>query len=381
MARPAYSWTKLDTHRKCPHAYRKIYLDKTPRAQYEARDTGLKAHDKVARYLVHLIKTDQPTDFSMAQALVHPDDSLDLQEIWQTFFTRFIKPDSWQDPRVEQKLAFDRNWQRVDWFADDTFFRMVVDLHYLEESLAVVKDWKTNRAVPKELEKDLQTRIYGWGVRRVYYPDAEELLLVLHYLRYGAERKILLDPEDLDEVPRFIEEEVAKIEKDRKMLPTPGSFCGMCGVAHHCPEMQGALTQEILATPTTPEEAVQVATKFLALELVMKELKDRLRAYINEQGPVIVNDLVYGAWVSERYDLNPEAIATMAMEKGLSREDAWKLLNTSKSLIETNLRKMKKREFLEDFLATTSPKIDTTIKFGKLKTWEQKQGEVVGEGQ
>lgn len=73
---------------------------------------------------------------------------------------------------VEHKLAFDRNWQPCEFFAAEAIFRIVVDFHFQQGELAVVLDWKSNRAVPETVEKDLQLRSYGWGLKKAVYPEA-----------------------------------------------------------------------------------------------------------------------------------------------------------------------------------------------------------------
>ena len=112
---------------------------------------------------------------------------------------------------------------------------------YRQGELVVVQDWKSNRVIPETVEKNLQLRIYGWGVREATFPTAQEILLRLHFLRYGAEREVILLPDDLATVPDELEERIGELNPGKHFEPTPGSFCGWCGVMAHCPVMAQAI--------------------------------------------------------------------------------------------------------------------------------------------
>lgn len=74
--------------------------------------------------------------------------------------------------------------------------------------------------------------------------------------------------------------------------PTPGSFCGWCGVMAHCPVMAQAIVPVNILYPTTREDAIKAATLLLALQTMDAELKNNLKRYVKESGPVPVGDVV-----------------------------------------------------------------------------------------
>ena len=142
-----------------------------------------------------------PTDWEWARGATPKNGLEDVGQIWQQFYETFTLPQGLDAPGVEKQLAFDRNWQPCEYFSDEAYFRMVIDFHFRQDSLGVIVDWKTNRQVPQTVEKDLQLLTYGWGLKQALYPDVQEVLLRLHFLRYSKEREILLTPEDLSVVP------------------------------------------------------------------------------------------------------------------------------------------------------------------------------------
>ena len=271
MKKPSYSHSALeifhggDIHGGCPHAYKLIRIDKIPRATSEPLVIGRMLHELVAKYLDRLISQTLQTDWEWAQDITPKEAPADVLEVWPRFFENFILPPI-ESPGVEKQLAFNRKWEPCGYWDDDVHFRMVLDWTYRQGGLVVVQDFKSNRAIMNAVEKNLQLRTYAWGVRQALYPDAEEILLRLHFLRYGAEREILLAPGDLDTVPQELEAKIAVIEAEKHFEPTPGSFCGWCGVTAHCPVMAQALVPVEVLAPATREQAEKAATLLLTLQ-------------------------------------------------------------------------------------------------------------------
>jgi hypothetical protein len=312
------------------------------------------------------VNTGQVTDWDWAGGLLTPSTHPDVAEIFTQFFENFVLPPI-EKPGIEKRLAFNRAWQTVDWFAADAFFRAIADFTFLQGGLAVVIDFKTNRAIIN-IDPDhipLQLRIYGWAVRKSLYPDAEEVLLRLHFLRYGAEREILLLPEDLDTVPQELEAKIAIIEGEKHFDPRPGSYCGMCGVQSFCPTMSQALVPVEVMAPATREQATKAAGILLAITEMEKALKDRLKAWVKENGPVIVGDMCYGPSLSTSYDLDPKEIALYLMDQGLEKDQMWNVLSTTKTALERGLKKLKRQDLLGEILAGAASKEVEKVGFHK----------------
>jgi hypothetical protein len=363
----SYSFSKLETAEKCPWAYKKIYIERLPRAETEPLVIGKMLHDLTSRYLDRLIEAQLQTDWEYAAGLTPQEAPADVFDIWPRFFNFFILPPM-EAPGVELKLAFDRNWKPIEYLGNDAFFRMVIDWTYRQDELVIVQDWKSNRVVPETVEKNLQLRIYGWGVRESRYPDATEILLRLHFLRYGAEREVLLLPEDLATVPDELEKRIAQIESWKDFEPTPGSFCGWCGVMAHCPVMAQALVPVNILYPATREDAVKAATLLLAIQTMDAELKNNLKRYVNENGPVPVGDVVYGPKISTSYELDPKEITDYLLnEGGLETDQAWGLLNLTKTGLESGLRKLRRKDLIPKVLELAPNKPTEKIGFNKVK--------------
>jgi hypothetical protein len=368
-----YSFSRLELYDKCPWAYKTVHIDGFKRESNEAADTGRNLHERIAGYLERLIHNKHRTDWQWAlnQQLLNSDAAV----VWQRFYQNFTLPEI-EAMGVETRLGFDRHWQPVDFFDAGVRFRMIIDWHYLQGCLAVVTDWKSNREVPETIAKNLQLRIYGWGVNRAVYPGAEEILLKMHYLRYGLERKVLLLPDDLAGVPEELEEKIARIETAKKFEPTPGSFCHWCGVTAHCPEASKALVPVEIVHPVTQAEAVQAAKLLLMIQVMEKALKENLKAYVKANGPIVVGDLAYGPYPTTSYDLNPQEVTGYLLDKGVEREAVWGILSLTKDSLEKGLikagfkgrgKKAVRDGLMRDILAQAPVIEEEKIGFRKLK--------------
>ena len=365
MNKPQYSFSRLDLYERCPWAYKTVHLDHIPRAKNEARETGQLLHVLVADYLDRLISTGQPTDWDWARGAAPKEALPDAIEMWSRFYETFVLPQGLEYPGVENRLAFDASWQPCEFFSQEAYFRMVIDFHFRQDSLGVIVDWKTNREVPQTVAKDLQLRTYGWGLKRALYPEVQEVLLRLHFLRYGKEREIMLESCDLAEVPDELEARIKTIEADKDYDPTPGSFCGLCGVTAHCSVMSQALAPVEVLAPATREQAEKAASLLLTLQWMEKELAARLKEWVKDNPPIQVGDLVYGPLPVLSYDLDPRRVVETLMEAGLSREEVWTLLTINKTNLERGLRRLNRKELIELAISTGITKTSEKVAFNK----------------
>lgn len=358
----SYSVSRLILYDHCPWAYKEIYLNKTLREGDQTRDTGLELHhQKVQPYLVRLIRKNLQSDWLWAAA--QESSSKDVAEVWRRFYSRFSLPAVLQDPGVERKLAFTRNWEPCGYYAPEAFFRMVLDFHFRQYAEAVIMDWKSGWKMMDTVEDDPQLLPYGWGLWRAVYPDAKRFKLKLFFLRYGKSQEITLTPEQLKNVPQKLEEKIAQTESDQKFEPRPGSFCGMCGVAAHCPHVARSLVPRELIAPSTPEDAQRLAEELLALQVIKKIMTDRLKNWVAIHGPIRVGDQVYGPSFSDTLDARQ--VVQALLDGGLDREEIWSLVSVPKTGLKSALKKKKELELLNKVMSLTMGDQDVQFRFRK----------------
>lgn len=369
-----YSWTKLDRYARCPWAYNQKYLMKVPCEEFPGQITGKENHGNIESYLNRLIHLGIQTDYSWAAA--QKCFSKSAQEVWEEFYNYFALPTFLQEPGVERKLAFNRSWEPCDFDAPEAFFRMVIDFHFRQNTLAVVKDWKSTWRMPKDLEDELQLFIYAWGVIRALYPDAQEVLMELFFLRYGKPRQLLINAADLKGIPQLLERRIAEIEADKEFKPRRSSFCGPCGVTAYCPAIADALIPKEFTAPSNPEEARKIAEEVLSLSTVMEGLTEHLRTWVENNGPISVGDMVYGPGFSD--NLDPEPVVTeLLRDPQIKRTDIWPLISIKKTPTKSFLKKLKKWDLLKKVFALTKGDPSMRFAFRKVeKKKASKQGEL-----
>ena len=175
----------------------------------------------------------------------------------------------------------------------------------------------------------------------------------------------MLESQDLAEVPDELEARIRTIEADKNYDPTPGSFCGLCGVTAHCPVMSQALAPVEFLAPATREQAEKAASLLLTLQKMEKELAARLKEWVKENGPVQVGDMIYGPARVVSYDLNAQAVVQVLLEAGLEKESIWPLLNLTKTSLEKGLKKFKRQDLLDQILSDAPSKTTERIDFHK----------------
>jgi hypothetical protein len=381
MKKPSYSHSALemfhggDVHGGCPWAYKLIRIDKIPRATSEPLITGQMLHELAAKYLTRLIDVSIPTDWDYAQSITPKEAPADVLEVWPRFVENLILPPM-DSPGVEKQIAFNREWEPCGYWDNDVYFRMVLDLTFLQGGLAVVKDWKSNRSVIRQIEKNLQLRTYGWGALRALYPGAEEILLKLYFMRYGYEPEpVLLTPDDLNSVPDELEAKIAEIEAEKHFDPRPGSYCSWCGVQTHCPVMEKALVDTEVVYPVTQEDAVKAATLLLAIRQMDSIITAHLKNWSRQMGSVRAGDQVYGPIPGVDYYFDPKGLTEQLLGMGFSKDDVWKVLSVGKTSLEEGLKKMgligkrakERKALMEQLLASAESKPTEQFKFYKAK--------------
>jgi hypothetical protein len=131
--------------------------------------------------------------------------------------------------------------------------------------------------------------------------------------------------------------------------------------------MAQALVPANILYPANHEDAVKAATLLLALQTMDKALKDHLKKYVQEFGPVVVGDQVYGPSISTSYELDPREITEKLLGEGLEVDQVWGLLNLTKTNLERGLKKLKRKDLLEHILAGAPCKPTEKIQFSKVK--------------
>jgi len=150
---------------------------------------------------------------------------------------------------TEKRLAFDKDWVVLsDFFANNTFFRGIIDVIDYFGDYVVITDYKTSRTMLNEeqLKEDMQMKIYLLLVY-MFLPKGSynKIKVRIEYIRFG--KSIEYDVDDIESSVRktikWINNSVQDIEKE--MLKTDGTaftpnrneYCHTCHIGEDakCP--------------------------------------------------------------------------------------------------------------------------------------------------
>jgi hypothetical protein len=130
-----------------------------------------------------------------------------------------------RDVRVEEQWALTREWRRAEWYGDDAWLRVVVDLCHPDGRRALrVVDHKTGR---ERDESRAQLSLYAAAA----FSLDDDLLVVrtaLWYLDLGVDPGEEFRRAQLPRLRAAWEKRSAPMLEDRRFRPRPGDHCRWC---------------------------------------------------------------------------------------------------------------------------------------------------------
>jgi len=187
----------------------------------------------------------------------------------------------------EIKLAVNDRWERVDWMADDAYFRLIIDRLDVQGSRVIVTDYKTSwRADSQdEVERSPQFRGYAAGIASLL-PEASEIEVRANFVRPRITRSVVLRADQLDAARARVARESARIEraKQAKEFPaSPGQQCAWCPVFDRCP-LKGAAKE--FRAPESDEDVKAVLAAWQFQKRTLDQLTGWLQAWAIKKGPI-----------------------------------------------------------------------------------------------
>ncbi len=341
---PRLSPSRLEAWDRCPAAYRFEYVLRLPEpiANQRPRLLGSAAHALLEAYVQEVLRTGTrpplATLSALAASLVEqrrvPDASTEVIREALELVTSWLA--QWAVPvdrivAVEQALAIDASGGRVAWDAAEAFLRGRLDLVTVERQQAAVLDWKSGWVTEDEagLRVAWAPGLYA-ALLWAWAPRLDEVSVEYHYLRTGQAARLTLTRADAAETLAWARTTGGRIARALATPDDPGAFpprpstaCATCPWVNRCPAGQAALeAMDEAAIPDEPE-ARRLAGLLLAGEARITRLRERLKLYLQERGPLASDELEFGFFQTQgRY--SAAAVARVLSEAGL---DTWQVLS------------------------------------------------------
>lgn len=210
----AWSLSTLKQYEECPLRVRLAKVEKLPEGpKGDALIRGDAIHKAAEKYVKDGGKL--PTDL----AKMRPN------------FAKLRKEFSAGNVSLESEIAFDVNWQRVDWFAKDVYVRIKWDVILLPKVAKVnpvVIDYKTGK-VKEYGEYDDQLELYDIGGLTLGLGEAveSELWFTDHGMivpKKGGAVKLKY----LSKLQKKWDQRAKPLLNDTRFSPRPGNYCRWC---------------------------------------------------------------------------------------------------------------------------------------------------------
>lgn len=317
-----YSFSRLDLFERCPRWYYYRYRENIPEPPSYEADFGKLVHSVIAQHLKdRSVKLEEAANqLVLASPLLGEKDAKETVKLARGFVTGYFPPEDGAI-YVEHKLNAT--------LSSGAHLIGRADLIEAANDEITITDFKTGRTTYKPLDTK-QLPLYAWLVSKQFRTGSVTGRLV--WLRSSKERFLeeIITKTAQEEAAMWAEATISKIEQ-ASQLPgwagfseKPGSWCSSC------PHTVKCLT---LAVPNDPTE---IGALVLRLEAITTDLKEKLKAYVEANGPISVGDEVFDFHPRSSWDWDIMGLKALLSEIGL---DPYKYFNA-------DARKLKR--FLDD---------------------------------
>lgn len=357
-----YSFSRLKCYEQCPAAFYKKYVLGLPEQPSEAMILGKATHKAIEHYLngddikstVYKAITDKLTPIKYEDVLKlagHPEvenmRSNQLKKVEQHF----------QLPLDDQNSPVIQGYIDLWWEG------------FLEITLV---DWKTHhkKYQPKD---NHQLGLYAWALSQITGKNLIRGCLV--FLRYGQTNCYEIaeyDQNDMEgarlwalTLANMIEAGLNKILtlkhlSHHSVFPAnPGTHCEHCSYANICRD-EAEVGRIILPDNlVNKEDAEATGREIIRLEKVLELLKCKLKNWVNNNGPVQIDDQEFKLCPSISWHFPPDKLRELCQALGEDGFNPWEILSIGST-------KLKKLNLPDKKLAEYGKKKETTS-FRKVK--------------
>jgi len=307
----AWSISKLKTY-ACPLRFKRLYIEKRSEPSSDAANVGKACAEIMAQVRINHLGGVETTDEAMLHLGKIGSDGDEAQAARAVGIVKDAlerMPDILPPPEnvaswnVETGLAFDEGWNRLDFDQKgyysgewgEAFFTCKPDFAWMDkEGILHIEDDKSGWGK----YDSLQVNAYAFSVANVLKAKGIAVNGVscrYNFLSKGTYQYAEnFQVEDVADFPDYINSEVNRINSDTEHKPVMGKHCDWCGFVSECPAHQRTeqllttLTPETMKQITTHEQAVAGGLWLLAAERVVQAAKDKLKAYVLENGTVVL---------------------------------------------------------------------------------------------
>jgi len=217
----AWSYSALTTYEQCPKKYFHLYVAKDVKDE----DSSFSADGKIIHDAMKLrVINGKPLPLNL--------------RYMEPIAAKFAAAPG--EKHGEMKLALNRQFEPRDYFANDVFVRVVIDLTIVQDKSAIVVDWKTGKVKDDPTQMALNAAVLAR-----WMPEIGLFKTLFVWLAHNNITPKNYTISKFTAVWNDLLPRVAKIEEARKTTTFPakqGPLCGWCPVKS-CPHYVDRSTQ------------------------------------------------------------------------------------------------------------------------------------------
>lgn len=231
MAEIALSWSRLSDYNQCPLKFKLKYLDKNKKFKEDESASphlvrGSNVHKALENYVVQ-VQSKGELEIKIT--------SLPEVEATKPFVDRFLN--SYDVVIPETQIAVNKNWERVEWFSKNAYYRVIMDLIAVRPSDWAVLDYKTGKMRDYDGGPSGMGQLHlSGGVALHLWPDIPKGQTVYAYVDHKKTFVKEFSQEDRAKIRSHFDAEYVKVNSDDKFKPTVNEFCKWCPATREdCP--------------------------------------------------------------------------------------------------------------------------------------------------
>lgn len=227
----ALSWSRLSDYQQCPLKFKLKYITKAGNFKEDFDKSphlvrGSNVHKKLEDYVVQ-----RTSDGKLPVKVT----SLPEVEMTKPFVDRFI--DNYEVVIPETQICVNANWERVDWFSPDAYYRAIFDLIAIRPSDVAIIDYKTGKIRDYDGGPSGKGQLHLSGAITLHlYPQIPQVKTVYAYVDHKQTLAKDFTQENKQELRDHFDTMHRKVNEDTEFEPQVNEFCKWCPATRdQCP--------------------------------------------------------------------------------------------------------------------------------------------------
>lgn len=226
----ALSHSRLSDYNQCPLKFRLKYIDKASNFKEDDANKsvhlvrGSNVHKALENYVVKKNAGEQGIRES----------SLPEVESTKPFIDKVYS--SYPKVYPELQISVNQNWNTVEWFSKDSYYRAIFDLIALKPGFAFVGDYKTGKFTDYTPNNGYGQLELSSAIALSIWPEADQVDVSYIYVDH---RKIVTKTYTQNDKERLVNHfigEHEKVNSDEEFKPKTNEFCKWCqATKDQCP--------------------------------------------------------------------------------------------------------------------------------------------------